>query len=135
MASSDSTAPFGEPGRFTISVRPRVPATARDNGARCVCLRPSDAHHFGQAGNLTLDRRASRFRRNITSRHASAAGRQNDLGTFVICRILEQLRDLLGIVSHQFAANYRPAECPPRDPPPRAPNGPRVCPPRPNRSR
>ena len=41
MASNDSRAPRGLPGRLTIKVRPRTPATARDKTARGVFLRPS----------------------------------------------------------------------------------------------
>src|SRR5581483_4090416 len=40
MASSDSTAPFGDPGRFTIKTLPRVPATPRESAASGVERRP-----------------------------------------------------------------------------------------------
>ena len=41
IASSDSAAPFGEPGMLTISVRPRTPTTARLSAANGVFARPS----------------------------------------------------------------------------------------------
>jgi len=40
MASSDSTAPRGLPGKLTISVVPRTPATARERSARGFFARP-----------------------------------------------------------------------------------------------
>src|SRR5438477_2448715 len=40
IASRDSTAPFGEPGRFTIRTVPRVPASERESTASGVATRP-----------------------------------------------------------------------------------------------
>ena len=41
MAFKDSIAPFGEPGKLTISTAPQVPARLRDKGAKRVAFRPS----------------------------------------------------------------------------------------------
>ena len=54
MLSSDSQAPFGDPGRFTITHLPRVPAKPRDKTALRVFRIPSKRIHSPNARDLTV---------------------------------------------------------------------------------
>ena len=73
-ASSDSSAPFGLPGRLTISARPRTPTTPRDRSANG-CLRPPcRAHGLAHPGHLVVDDGLRRLWRDIARREAGAAG-------------------------------------------------------------
>ena len=50
IASSDSMAPFGLPGRLTTSVRPTTPTTPRDRSAIGVDRAALGAHRLGEPG-------------------------------------------------------------------------------------
>ena len=70
---------FGLPGKLTISVRPRMPATARDS-IQLRGVRPRRrAHRLGDAGSLAVDHGASRLGRHVVGREAGAAGRQDEV--------------------------------------------------------
>ena len=76
-ASRDSVAPFGEPGRFAISVAPRPDDAARQRGHR----RRRDAgrpHQLGQPGRLAVDHAPRGGRRHVGRRQAGAAGREDE---------------------------------------------------------
>ena len=77
IASSDSSAPFGLPGRLTISVRPRTPATPRlKRGERRVPA-ALGAHRLGDARHLVVEDAQRRLRRDVARRQAGAAGRDD----------------------------------------------------------
>ncbi len=68
-ARSDVTAPAGAPGRFTISERPRVPATPRERTAKGVSRRPSARMRSGSPSSRRSQTR--RVASGVTSRTVS----------------------------------------------------------------
>ena len=74
-----STAPLGLPGRLTISVRPRMPATARLSMACGVMRRLAARIASARPGASRSITDTRRFRRDVTRRKAGAAGRQHQV--------------------------------------------------------
>ena len=78
IASSDSSAAFGLPGRLTISVPPRTP----DDGPAQVGHRrlgaTVGAHRLGEARDLVVDDGERRLGRHVARRQAGAAGRDDE---------------------------------------------------------
>ena len=54
IASRDSTAPFGEPGRVTIKTFPRVPASDRESTASGRRLPALQAHQLAKTGDFAV---------------------------------------------------------------------------------
>src|ERR1051326_2148471 len=67
-ARSDSTAPFGLPGKLRISARPHTPHTARLNAASGVCFAPSARMRSGIPS--TIREQTARVASGVTSRSA-----------------------------------------------------------------
>ena len=106
IASRDSTAPLGDPGRLTIRTRPRVPATDRESTG----LAAARAHQFAQAGDFAVDHRPRGFRRDIPWGHAGAAGGE-DGGDLAAVRQRGQAgADLRGLVGDGFHNRDAPAQ-------------------------
>ena len=70
---------LGLPGKLTIRVRLRIPATARESIQFCVCGARRRAHRLGDPGRLALDHRAGRLGGDVVGREAGAAGRQDEV--------------------------------------------------------
>ena len=79
MASSDSSAPFGLPGRLTMRVRPRTPTTPRDRSASGRDRAARGAHRLGEARDLVVDDGRRRLRRHVARRQAGPAGRDDQV--------------------------------------------------------
>src|ERR1019366_3133653 len=69
IASNDSTAPLGEPGRLTIKTRPRVPTTERESAASGVASRPRARINSAMPGISRS--RTARVASGVTSRGAT----------------------------------------------------------------
>ena len=97
-ASRHSTAPRGEPGRFTMSVRPHTAATCRDRIAVGHGGAGRFPHDFREAGHLVIEDVARRLRRDVARREARAARREHEIGGARVREALEVPGDVLALV-------------------------------------
>ena len=119
MASSPSRTPEGDPGRFTTSALPIVPATALESAAMGVCVTSFGPHQLGETRRLAVDHGAGRFRRHVARAESGAAG-GHDQG--VRRRELAQEGlDLAPLVGHDRRATRRRSRTPAGSRPPRRP--------------
>ena len=78
IASPASPMLFGLPGKLMISVRPRMPATARESIQFCVCSRDAARSASAMPGSLTLDHCAGCLGRDVVGRESGAARGQDE---------------------------------------------------------
>ena len=71
-------APVGLPGRLTMRLPPRTPATARLRSASGVVAPTGRAHRLGEARHLVVDDGERRLGRHVARRQAGAAGRDDE---------------------------------------------------------
>jgi hypothetical protein len=84
---------FGEPGKFTISVRPRTPDTPRLRMPSGVCRRDS-------ARIVSVDHVERGLGRDVVVRHPGAAGGEDEAHLLVVGEPPERSRDRLAVVGH-----------------------------------
>ena len=83
------TAPRTLPGRLIISVRPRIPQTARESGASGVESRLSKPHQLRQPRSLALDDSSCSFRRVVARGKARPACRADEVHIAAVCILPE----------------------------------------------
>ena len=83
---------FGLPGKLTISVRPRVPATPRESIQCSVCGAGGGAHRLGDPRRLALDHLAGRLRGDVVGREAGAAAGQDEVDAALVAPVAQAAR-------------------------------------------
>jgi hypothetical protein len=84
MASRDSTAPLGLPGKLRMSVVPRMAAELRDRMAARSFFEAFAAHFFRETGDHFVGDGLGGFGSDIARTKASAASSENQIHFFFV---------------------------------------------------
>ena len=105
MTSRHSATPLGLPGRVTISVRPRIPATDRLIMAIGVFSRVRARMVSARPGTLPVDNGEAGLGSHVGGRHAGAAGGHDEVQAVAVAPVGEPSCDHVAVVGHDLVAD------------------------------